>query len=416
MLPPVKQSMRAFIYLVAFLAFLGLRPAFAQDMPPHGRLDQLAAQADLVFKGQVVVSVPITNDAFRFAAMGLHATQFKVISVLQGTLPGDLVVLQHYTHASTGPWSGPTPPTYYALAPGETCLIFADRTDKADTFFTPWSHGTRRVYEFRQLADSSGRTEDGLIRTLDARSIATNLPVKDAVWQELDLLLHDRHPSNELYAIDHLDAFSLPPNTGETLVHSGDFKRTDVLNALLPLRTNSDELVANRAIDCFAEDTGIFRANLNDADYRALSVAKLAGNDAGPWLAVLTNIIQTRINYVNYAAHPDANDPRRFTNPTDGTILAGPYLSCWEILRQHLTRLSREELAGDKLAPFLNLLGASVQAKQDAGVKPARELYVFYKGKGLAARAAVLRQKFPRDESWFDEFDREHPELTPARN
>ncbi len=553
------------------LAGFGAQPASGADAPARGRLDQLMGKADLVFIGQVVVSVPITNNAFHISTMDLHATQFKVISVLQGMPPGDTVVLQHYGAAPTGAWSGPSPPAYYALATGETCLVFAETILKSDTFYTARAGGSRRRYEFRQITDVPSHPEDGLIRTLDGRPLDAGITIKDTVWQELNLMLRDTHPSNELYAIDRLNAFSVAQGKhADAFAHTDDFKRADVLDALLPLLTNQDERVANRAIDCFAEDAGsplmtaaylaplakaandapspwtrfyaakaladgdnaaltnalaklladpddnvrlsavtllpgfprdfaeaalrerasdaspfvrsvvadvigagqyagelpvlaelftsstnlpfsqqqplpeqalnlrlsgngmgdvhgsaavaltrfevsqvadILKANLNDPDYHILFVAKLAEHDAGPWLTELTNILQARVTYANDVAKADPMDPRRYSDPTGTWILTGVYLSCWEDIWHYLAGLPRERLAGDDLAPCLNLLGTAVQANQSVSSQPAHELYELYETKGLAARSATVRQKFPNDAWWFDDFDRQHPEL-----
>lgn len=76
---------------------------------PHGRLEEMEQKADLIFKGQAVSSAVITNAAFTVRAE-VRATQFKVISVLQGTVQTNLVTFQHYASSFRGGWSGPRPP------------------------------------------------------------------------------------------------------------------------------------------------------------------------------------------------------------------------------------------------------------------------------------------------------------------
>lgn len=563
--------MRAIIRgaILLTLSCLGAQIAFGADPSTHGRLDQLLAKADLVLIGQAVASAPITNSAFHIPTMDVHATQFKVVSVLQGTPPGDVVVFQHYSRGPTGGWSGPSPPAYYVLTPGETCLIFAASTDKPDSYYTPEPDVSHPGNEFRQIADFPKHPEDGLIRTLDARPFV-GIPVKDAVWRELNLMLRDTHPRNALYAIERLDAFSVAQGRHvNAFDHTDDFKRADVLDALLPLLTNSDERVANRAIDCFAEDAGsplmtaayvaplvraanespspwtrfyaakaladgnntmmtnalarlladpdknirlsavtllpgfprdfavaalrerakdaspfvrsvvadvigegqyagdlpelaelfagstnlpfiqqkplpaqalnprlggngmgdvhgsaaealtrfdvdqvaaILKSNLNDAVYHVLFVAKLAEKDAGPWLMELTNIIQTRVNYANDVAKSDPMDPRRYSDPTATWTLTGVYLSCWEDVCHYLAGLPREKLAGSDLAPCLDLMVNAIQTNQSVSSQPAHELYDLCLTKGLTDRATVIRQKFPNDKWWFDDFDHQHSE------
>ena len=75
--------------------------------------------------------------------------------------------------------------------------------------------------------------------------------MKEAHWAELNLLLNDANPTNELYAIDKLDGLSLKGEPYEDWRRSGDFKRDRVLDALLPLIENKNEPVALRAVSCF---------------------------------------------------------------------------------------------------------------------------------------------------------------------
>jgi hypothetical protein len=560
--------------LLLAVACLGAKTVSAADTAGGGRLDQMLAGADLVFKGQVLSSVPVTNNAFRVTSMGLQATRMKVISVLQGKAPGDEIVFDHYAYALTGPWGGPPPPAYYRLEPGQTCLVFAAKLDRPDTFYAPPPGGSNRPAEFRQIADSPSHFEDGLTRTLDARPL-TGLAVKAAVWQELNLLLPDSDPANALYAIDRLDAFSLSQGKhAEACGRTDDFQRGAVLDALLPLLTNPAERVANRAIDCFAADAGspvlkaeyvrplsklaveapsswtryfalkalsggnggaltnalarllqdpdenvrlcavtllpgfprdfaeaalrqratdespgvrsvvadvigegqyagdlpvlaalfagstsipssqqralprealnprvsgngmgdvhgdagaaltrfdadqvagILKSNLNDADFHVAFIAKLGEKDAGPWLTELTNLVAKRVIYADDVARSDPLDPRRFSDPTSTWTLTGAWLSCWEDVRHYLAALPPQKLAGSEMAPCLDLLADAIQTNLSISSPPAHEAYELFQTRGLAARAASIRRRFPADKWWFDDFDRQHAELNAAR-
>ena len=97
------------------------------------------------------------------------------------------------------------------------------------------------------------------MRTLDARPLA-GLSVKEAHWFELNLLLNDANPTNQLEAIDQLDRMSFALRGDDEWAHSDDFKREVVLNVLLPMTTNSNEQVANRALACFPAETNSNKA------------------------------------------------------------------------------------------------------------------------------------------------------------
>jgi hypothetical protein len=199
---------------------------------PHGRLEEMEREADLIFKGRVISSSAITNASF--ASWGKpHATQLEVISILKGSVHTNVVVLLHNT-SGPGAWSGGTPPPHYAFEAGQSYLIFAEKTENSGVF--------------RQLSPMLRSDTDGVTRTMDSRPVAS-LKVKEAHWFELNRLLASSVPTNVLYAIQQLNAMS-----GSCLGswgHTGDFKREAVLRVLLPLVGNANDTVAIPAIGCF---------------------------------------------------------------------------------------------------------------------------------------------------------------------
>ena len=104
--------------------------------------------------------------------------------------------------------------------------------------------------DYRQLTGTNLREDDGVLRTLDARPLPT-LSIKDAHWLELNLLLTNPVPSNTLYAIRHLDLMSASPGSSESWLHTPDFPRDSVLNALRPLLSHTNEEVAVRTLMAF---------------------------------------------------------------------------------------------------------------------------------------------------------------------
>jgi HEAT repeat protein len=214
-------------------------------------LDQMTAEAEFIFKGQALASDPITNAAFRIPQMKVHATRFKIISVLKGAAPTDSVGFQHYT-TGPGAWSGPHWPANYQFEPGKAYLVFAASMDKPDNYYTGIPGGTNPPGVFRQLAGIPLRDDQGILRTLDARPLA-GLSVKEAHWFELNLLLTNRVSSNALAAIRLLNLMST--NGARAWGHSDDFPRAAVLKALSPLFTAADDAVAVAAIQCFQAGT-----------------------------------------------------------------------------------------------------------------------------------------------------------------
>ena len=217
--------------------------AFAK---PLQGLDKKVADADLVFKGRVVSSTRITNTAFQISDMFVHATKFKIISILKGTASSDFVVFQHYNQWSPGGygWGGAGPPEPYKFENGQSYLIFAANMAKPGFYYSRPPGTTNQPNEFRQLTEY----DKSIFHTLDTRPL-NNLPASNALWLEINLLLNDSSPTNQLYAIQQLNRMSMAcGNSGE---HSDDFKRVAVLQALIPLLTNANEPVAVSAIGCF---------------------------------------------------------------------------------------------------------------------------------------------------------------------
>ena len=213
---------------------------------PHGSLEKMEREADLIFKGRVISTRAATNTSFPPWGKP-HATRFSLISVLNGQVGANELVFWHNT-GQPGAWGGGTPPSSHQFEPGDSYLVFADRLDRPDYLYSVPAEATNRPNELRQLCNG------GVMRTLDARPVSPR-GVKDAHWFELGLLLNDVAATNQLYAIDTLDHMSLAGRRDDERSRSDDFKRKAVLSALLPLVTNNNEKVASRAISCFATES-----------------------------------------------------------------------------------------------------------------------------------------------------------------
>jgi hypothetical protein len=225
---------------------------------PHGRLEEMTQKSDFIFKGQALSSVPFTNSAFQNPQMNVHATTFKVISVLKGDPNLKTVTFQHYTNGP-GAWGGGSWPSFYQFRSGQSYLVFAANLDKPDVYYVPLSNTVPKRAEFRQMAGGSRNDDDGVLRTLDARAL-NNISIKEAHWLELNRLLTNNVSTDALYALGHLNAMS------ETCIapwaHTDDFRRETVLKAVLPLTTNKDDEVAVSAIGLF-QLAGTFQVAIN---------------------------------------------------------------------------------------------------------------------------------------------------------
>ncbi len=228
-------------------------------IPPHGRLEEMALKSDLIFKGQAVSSTHVTNAAFQMSgptAMELLATRFKIISLLKGDPSTNSIVLYHYGDWTPGPhaWGGGSPPAHSRFEPRQSYLVFSATMDRPDRYYSPPPGTPVRPGEFRQISDCAvGIDEDGATRTLDNRQL-DHLSVKEAHWFELNLLLTDANPTNQLYAIHRLDLLST--NCATSWEHSDDFKRERFLAAVAPLTTNALDDVAVAALTCFCFGRG----------------------------------------------------------------------------------------------------------------------------------------------------------------
>jgi len=203
-------------------------------------LDKMSADADLVFKGRVVFSLAITNSSFPQWGKP-HATRFNLISVLKGNNVTNAVVFWHNT---AGPlaWSGGAEPAHHQFEAGKTYLIFAKDLDKPDYLFSVQPDATNRPNEFRQLYAG------GVFRTLDDRPLA-GLSISNALWLELNLLLNDKNPTNQLYAIQHLGTMS--KRCTASWDYGDYFNREAVLKAVSPFVNSADDQIAFDAIGCF---------------------------------------------------------------------------------------------------------------------------------------------------------------------
>ncbi len=224
--------------------------AFATPLQGLDNLDKMADEADMVLKGRVISTHAETNAAFPGWGKP-YATQFEVISVLKGNLPTNLITFLHITGEPNG-WGGGAPPSHFLFEVGNSYVIFAAKADKPDYLYSPSSNNIANSHEFRQPMQG-----EYAFRTLDSRALGS-LSIKEAIWNELNRLLNSGIATNSLYAVQHLNMMS--KSCLDSLGHDDDFKREEVLKAVLPFVASDDDQVAIYTIGCFqlGGNTGTF--------------------------------------------------------------------------------------------------------------------------------------------------------------
>lgn len=209
--------------LLGFILCLLARPGQCADITAalesdlelrllHGRLEALATNSDLIFKGEALATMRITNRAFT-VAFKVSATEFRVVSVLKGTLHTNRVTLWHYSgEPDNGPgWSGPSPPVCYHFNPGSAYVVMSAKLDREDIYYTPAAGAIFPANVYRQIADFPIGGEDGILRTRDRQPLNVT-DIKAAYSLELGRLLKDGNPTNRIYAIEQMQYMGLLGN------------------------------------------------------------------------------------------------------------------------------------------------------------------------------------------------------------
>lgn len=249
----MKVQRRWTILLILPFLILSLS-RISRGEEPSGQFERMEREADLIFKGRVISTTESTNNTLFPYWANTHATRFNLISVLKGKIDTNEVVFWHVTHPPNT-WGGGSPPADHQFEGGRFYIVFARMMDKPDYLYTPPPNAKDRPFEFRQIY------RGGVTLTLDDRP-NTTASVKETHWSELNLLLNDSSPSNQLYAIQQLDALSLT-GRGDDWRRSKDFERNVVLQAIRPLIHNSNDTIAITALGCFR--LGSTRSNIAES-------------------------------------------------------------------------------------------------------------------------------------------------------
>lgn len=194
-------------------------------------IENLTAAADIVFKGKAISSELVQDDWFKpLPDFGVNETTFAVISVIKGDASGATLRFRHYDESpeSRGHFFLPQ---YYHFQSNRTYVVFAKSTEAATIY-----RQTR--------ANHTGKDDQGALLCLDNRPVLAKT-VREALWNELTLMLKDAEASNVTYALGQLDQMS--DGLGR-FDGTQDFDRTNVLMLAHDLMTDSDSKIAQAAI------------------------------------------------------------------------------------------------------------------------------------------------------------------------
>jgi len=224
----IKTLRSAVLIAILLLRTCGVR---GDVVGPPLSLEKLTAEADLVFKGTAVSSAPIHDEQLApMPGFAANETQFRIISVLKGVRPAPAVRFRHYDETPKSP-GRMSEPLHYHFDAGSTYLVFAKRSGQIGVYHQLWSN-------------HPGALNQGVILCAAAKPVSART-VKEAIWEELVLLLHSPNADNILYSIQHLDQMSGGRSSFDS---TQDFDRKETLKAIHPLMKVPNSKAAGAAI------------------------------------------------------------------------------------------------------------------------------------------------------------------------
>jgi hypothetical protein len=194
-------------------------------------LEELIAEADIIFKGLVVSSRPAQDELFKpCSGLITQETQFKVISVIKGDAPGATVRFQHFDAIPQFKGNECQMWRYHFQRNG-AYIVFAKKTEDIHIHSQLW-------------VNDLGMDHQGVFLCSDNKPVTANT-VKEAIWSELAAMLHSKDLGDVTYAIQELDRMS---GGRDRFYGSQDFDRSNVVKVIHDLMTDTDPKIAQAAI------------------------------------------------------------------------------------------------------------------------------------------------------------------------
>jgi hypothetical protein len=225
----LRMIRRCTMVLAALLAWTSVVRGYM--VGPPLRLEELAAEANIIFKGMAVSSGPVQDEWFKpCSGFVPQETHFKVISVLKGESPGTTILFRHYDE-SPRPQGRMFQPQYYHFQTNRTYIVFAKKGEDIGVYRQLWTN-------------HKGKDDQGVLLCSNDQPL-TATPVKQAFWNELTVMLGSADVRNITYAIHQLDQMS---GGRDAFQGTQDFDRTKVLAVVHDLMSNTHSEIAQAAI------------------------------------------------------------------------------------------------------------------------------------------------------------------------
>jgi hypothetical protein len=235
---------RALLFLMVFLAMIC--PCVGEIIGPTPTLAELSSKGVLIFKGTTISNQTVEDSALESdPGFIVVETKFQIISKIKGQFDGATVRFRHYEHDAHVQGGGMWFPEAFSFQEGRSYLIVTGAME-----------GTDGALQFQTHTSMKG--DDGVLLCADVQPVSGS-DLKSLYWTELTKLLQNHDVKDAVYAIHQLKLLSMPavrPENRNFRLMDGlsEFDRRDVMDVVHGFVSNSDDGVAQAAIDVIAGD------------------------------------------------------------------------------------------------------------------------------------------------------------------
>jgi len=215
---------------------------FGYLVGPALTLDKLAAEADIIFKGEAIATDPVEDEWFhKVEGFAVRETRFKIVSRIKGEIDGAELRFRHFDKAGQANFEDFTPQFYHFEA-GRTYIVFASK-EPGGARQTRFSH--------------TSKMDLGVLRCVDQRPVAAAGAIAEIFWTELIALRNSPVADDVLYAIKQFGQMSECLDRGGT----PDFSRLEVLETVHGLISRPEPEIAQAAINLIGAESPYLEDN-----------------------------------------------------------------------------------------------------------------------------------------------------------
>lgn len=150
----------------------------------------------------------------------------------------------------------------------------------------------------------------------------------------------------------------------------------------------------------------ILEARLDDREFYIKFIAKLAEEDAGPWLPQLTGILEEHcLSVTNGAKTGTAR--HKMTEPNQAVADSACNSCWWDLLNYLFTQPSDAFLSG-KMRPYTDLLEKTLPTITSPSHDEIHRMYELYAMRNMWVSSRRIRHDYTSDKGRFDVIDRFH--------